>query len=524
MLRSWVRRADVRPLDVGRAIVAGVLSQISSAALTIGAPLLLIVAWDHRSSPSPLRDIAIPLVVIEILAFLRSPLRYLDRVNAHRLGIESVTTWRSWLTERVSQWSFRTFSSSSRAELLSQSIRDIESLQNLWVRIVVPVAASLMGYLVITIGTIGWMVLTATSATHIISVSVIAVLTILITAVMATRIDTAVALVRGTNRARWELARDLQGRHDLAVELSLLQHNASRQLKYDNSSLRRWSSELSRRDGWWLRFDTALVGASGLVVVGAAAVVGGVSSAALLQSGIVVVLFASLTGDLIASARVGLESSAQLIVTALDLEARGEPTRALRISSSTWPTAPVTYSLPGVLTWSQGAIIAVVGPSGSGKSTWLRRLARLDDIDVPCTVNDRPMAEISDESFRARVIHVATEPQFLGLRLSDEMLLGRTEEASGVDVLRSLELPTDPLIRPNATSRGERHRYAIARALMREPELLLLDEPTAGLGHVDAARIIDVLRTHTISAIIATHDPHVIALCDHVIPIESLRD
>lgn len=68
-------------------------------------------------------------------------------------------------------------------------------------------------------------------------------------------------------------------------------------------------------------------------------------------------------------------------------------------------------------------------------------------------------------------------------------------------------------------STGERHRVALARALLREPEILLLDEPTASLDHRRASQIIDLLedlRTEQLAVVVATHDPAVREIADVV--------
>ncbi|HEV2427946.1 MAG TPA: hypothetical protein VGS61_06985, partial [Acidimicrobiales bacterium] len=71
---------------------------IGSAAglgLVVAAVALLVAS----SARPGLRAVAPALVVIEVFAFVRSPLRYGERLSAHRLGLDAVTRWRRWLIE-----------------------------------------------------------------------------------------------------------------------------------------------------------------------------------------------------------------------------------------------------------------------------------------------------------------------------------------------------------------------------------------------------------------------------------------
>lgn len=71
--------------------------------------------------------------------------------------------------------------------------------------------------------------------------------------------------------------------------------------------------------------------------------------------------------------------------------------------------------------------------------------------------------------------------------------------------------------RPSRLSVGERHRVALARALITSPSVLMADEPTASLDRISADAVIDLLRSLAadgIGVLVATHDPHLIAAAD----------
>ena len=101
-LVRWLRRAQPPAFDLTRAILAGSVATLTSVGLLVGAVGLLV-----ESARRPgLAAVAGVLIIIEVLAFLRSPLRFFERVSAHRLGFEAVTRWRRWLVAMVGRWDY----------------------------------------------------------------------------------------------------------------------------------------------------------------------------------------------------------------------------------------------------------------------------------------------------------------------------------------------------------------------------------------------------------------------------------
>ena len=80
-------------MALARALVAGFVATATNVALLVGAVALLV---ESATRPG-LRAVAVVLIVIELFAFLRSPLRFSERLAAHRLGYAAVTRWRRWL-------------------------------------------------------------------------------------------------------------------------------------------------------------------------------------------------------------------------------------------------------------------------------------------------------------------------------------------------------------------------------------------------------------------------------------------
>lgn len=525
-LARWIRRSGVPPRDVVRSVATAMLAQLASHTLAIGAPLLLLMAWSQRDWSNPLQRIALPLVIVEVLAFLRSPLRYLDRMSTHRLGVSAVTTWRQWLTEQVSRWSFRTYSTTSRAQLLQQSVVDVDSLQDIWLRIVVPLTSSLMSYLVAA-GVAVTLTSLFVDAAALTWLTVGVVITTLLTLAALSRcLPHVVASLDEMRQVRARALDDLYGRQQLALELTLLRDGSTHGETSPHPSEAQWRVLQSRLERWWRRIDLALAGcASALVVVAGTisttAALRGPGDVRVVNVGVLGVLLASISGELFATWRGGLEAAADVILTGRDLTARGTPVSQAD-TQERWPAVATQFEIPGVLRFTPGQIVAVVGESGSGKSTWLREVARLDSGTAALRINERDLSSLSEEELRDHVVHVATEPRFLGMRLTDEIVLGRRDAPDFPPIVESLRLSVDPAVRPTRCSRGERYRYAVARALVRQPDLLLLDEPTSALGDEERTALIELLRSQSCAVILATHDAAVIAQCDYVVAIESL--
>jgi len=145
------------------------------------------------------------------------------------------------------------------------------------------------------------------------------------------------------------------------------------------------------------------------------------------------------------------------------------------------------------LSIAPGAFAAILGPSGSGKSTLLRMIAGLD----------RPTSGTVAVSETARVAYVFQDAHLLPwrnvlrnvalpLELSGEAKSERRDRA--ISAIEQVGL-TDAITRyPAQLSGGMRMRVSLARALVTEPELLLLDEPFAALDEITRQHLDDQLR------------------------------
>jgi len=131
---------------------------------------------------------------------------------------------------------------------------------------------------------------------------------------------------------------------------------------------------------------------------------------------------------------------------------------------------------PVSLTLTRGECVGIAGPSGAGKSSLLRAIADLDPHAGTARLDGRDMTSFTPAQWRRRVQLLPADPEWWLARVGDHFPRRLVEAA------RRLQLPDGvwdwP---PERLSSGERQRLALLRALAREPDVLLLDEPTANL-------------------------------------------
>jgi sulfonate transport system ATP-binding protein len=166
-----------------------------------------------------------------------------------------------------------------------------------------------------------------------------------------------------------------------------------------------------------------------------------------------------------------------------------------------------------------GQFVALLGHSGSGKSTLLRAIAGLDHEVVGSGQLTAP----------ERVSVVFQDSRLLPWRrVLDNVLLGTDGEDKGRAALEEVGLKGRERAWPNELSGGEAQRAALARSLVREPELLLADEPFGALDALTRIRMHALLRElwerHRPSVLLVTHDvDEAIVLADRVLVLEEGR-
>ena len=190
----------------------------------------------------------------------------------------------------------------------------------------------------------------------------------------------------------------------------------------------------------------------------------------------------------------------------------------------------------------QGETVGIVGESGSGKSTTALAILRLIKSKGDILFDSHPIQNLSGKKllpFRSRIQVVFQDPfsslnprfnveQIISEGLMTHKKLTKTErEQAVIDIM--LEVGLDPEMRfryPNEFSGGQRQRIAIARALILQPELLILDEPTSSLDHTIQKQIINLLKSlqekHHLSYLFISHDLALVySICHQIVVMKD---
>ncbi|WP_437897336.1 ABC transporter ATP-binding protein [Sorangium sp. So ce124] len=174
------------------------------------------------------------------------------------------------------------------------------------------------------------------------------------------------------------------------------------------------------------------------------------------------------------------------------------------------------------LTIERGEFVALLGRSGSGKSTLLRAIAELDD-----EVTGSGELHVPDN----RAVVFQDTRLLPWARVLDNVILGLDVPQArerGLDALAEVGLAGRERAWPVELSGGEQQRVALARSLVRDPELVLADEPFGALDALTRGRMHDLLRElcarHRPAVLLVTHDvDEAIALADRVLVLEGGR-
>ncbi len=182
-------------------------------------------------------------------------------------------------------------------------------------------------------------------------------------------------------------------------------------------------------------------------------------------------------------------------------------------------------------------VVAVLGRSGSGKSTLLHLLGGLDQPDAGEIVlaGQRLTSQGPRALARTRLHHVGFV--FQSFHLVEELsgaenvllparLPGAAPggERRAERLIASLGLSSVAEHLPHELSGGEQQRFAIARALVNDPELVLADEPTGNLDAENGAAVLTLLRNLSGRAVvIVTHEPEAAGIADRVLSLQQGR-
>lgn len=184
----------------------------------------------------------------------------------------------------------------------------------------------------------------------------------------------------------------------------------------------------------------------------------------------------------------------------------------------------------------KGELVIILGASGSGKSTILNILGGMDTVsEGEVIVDGVDIVKLSD---RERTLYRRNDIGFvfqfynlipnLTARENVELALEIVRGAKDVDeTLRSVELGDRMDNFPAQLSGGEQQRVSIARAIAKNPKLLLCDEPTGALDYKTGKHVLHILqemsRKNGVTVVIVTHNSAIAPIADRVIYLHDAK-
>jgi len=186
-----------------------------------------------------------------------------------------------------------------------------------------------------------------------------------------------------------------------------------------------------------------------------------------------------------------------------------------------------------------GEVVALAGPSGAGKTTIAQMIPRLYDPDGGAVLLDgQDVRGLTIESVRSQISMVLPETSLISGTVADNIAYGLPDATREQIVSAAVRANADGFISllPNGydcdlteqganLSSGQRQRIAIARALIRDTPIMILDEPTTGLDVAAAEAVLEGLREliHGRTTLVISHDFNLLQAADRILVLDHGR-
>uniref|UniRef100_A0A831U1W4 Thiol reductant ABC exporter subunit CydC n=1 Tax=Geobacter metallireducens TaxID=28232 RepID=A0A831U1W4_GEOME len=488
-----------------------------------------------------------PAAAIRALAILRTVGRYAERLVTHEAAFRILARLRVWLFRRLEPLAPAGLERYAGGDVAGRLRADVDALESLYLRIVAPLATGGAAMALAVLVAARW--------------SVPASL-----ALLGCLLAAGVALPLWARRLAEEPGRrsaELSGELRTAVTEGL---QGGEELILLGAAER----QAARVDGLSARLvaEQERLGSLGGLTLAGGIVCGGLGVAAVLLAGSTSVAAGAISGPalvmlvLLAAAAFeaagGMPAALQLVPAAREAVRRireladapvpvpdpaaPEPLPAgtgivfSGVSSAYDPALPVLRGFN--MDIRPGERVALTGPSGSGKSTVAEILLRFRGYEGSVTVGGTEISRLAADDLRGLIAAVPQRPHLFNATIRENIMAGNP--GAGEDEVRRalddaglaawvdslpLGLHTPVGEGGSAVSGGEARRIALARALVKEAPILVLDEPTEGLDAAAEGEVVARLAARTAgkTVLVITHRPACLALADRVVrlPMKS---
>lgn len=478
---------------------------------------------------------------IRFLAISRTVGRYIERLTTHGAAFRVLAELRVWLFRRLEPLAPAGLERYAGGDVAGRLRADVDALENLYLRIAAPLAGGaisiLMGVLFVAI----WSIAAA-----------VALLVFLLAAGVVLPL-----LARRLAEEPGRRSADLAGELRTAATEGLLGGEELILL----GAVERQAQRVDRLSARLVAEQERLGGIAGLTLAGGVACAGFGLAAVLLAGGLEagsgLLPGPSLVMLLLFTAAI-FEAAGQMPSALSMIPASGQAARRiLELADAPLPVPDPGTPLPvpaatGIvfrdvscsyadgtpvllgfnLEVKQGARVALTGPSGAGKSTVAEILLRFRPYGGSVTVGGAEIRDLAADDLQGLMAALPQRPHLFNATIRDNILLGNPAadgealDQALVDAglaawISALPLGLDTPVGEGgkAVSGGEARRMALARALVKDAPIMLLDEPTEGLDAVTEREVVARLaeRTRGKTLLVITHRPACLALADRIV-------
>lgn len=538
--------------DQRRAFLKGAL--LSLLVLLMGAALLGLSGWFITAAAAAglagagaVFDVFRPSAMVRFLALGRTAARYGERLLTHDATLRALTGIRVSLLRGLARQRFEQLGKLRAAQSLNRVVADVDALDGISLRLLLPLVAGAVT-LLLALAVVGWLVDWG------LALLLLAVFAAGAGGILAVGLRKAAApsrqaetLDQGLRSATIDLVsarRDLAVYGQLTAVLGDLRQGETRRV----AALRRLD-RIERRAGAGLSLVAALAVALAVGLGGDMALTGRVEPASLALA----IFVALALVETLAPLRRALTDTGRILQAAQRVAPvlaapRMDPRGGDSADGGVLGLHDIFFQRSGAalpvlsginVDLRPGDCVALTGASGSGKSTLLQIAAGLlEPTSGEVRIGLTPVRSLSDTALRRLVTYVPQRTALMAGSVAQNLRVAAPDatDAELNAVLAACQL--DHVLHPrgglamrlgprgSGLSGGEMRRLVLARALLRRPDFLLLDEPTEGLDPETATRVMAGIRAYMPGAaiLLAAHRPEERAFADREIRLSRHGD
>lgn len=487
----------------------------------------------------------LPAAGVRGAAITRTAGRYFERLVSHEATFRVLEHLRVATFSKLLPLSPAGLARFRQGELLNRVVADVDTLDHLYLRVISPLVGALVVIIVVVVG------LSVLDVSLALMLGGIMLATLLILPPLFYRAGkpTGESLTAMRGQYRQQLTSWLQGQ----AELTIFGASQRYREQLENTELN-WHDAQRRQSDLSAISQALMLLISGVAVIVmlwfASGDVGGNT-----QPGALIALFvfcALAAFEALAPVTGTFQHLGQVIASATRITQITDCTPDVTFPQSSMPVPEcvavqfkdLAFSYPGqpqraleniALSIAAGEHVAILGRTGCGKSTLLQLLTRAwDPQQGEIRLNDRPLSEIAEATLRSLISMVPQRVHLFSATLRDNLLLAAPQASDEMLSAMLTRVGLEKLLDDGGLnawlgeggrqlSGGELRRLAIARALLHDAPLVLLDEPTEGLDAETESQVLELLREvmKDKTLLMVTHRLRGLAFFDRIIVMDN---